>query len=148
MMLKIKKILVPVDFTDYSNSVVDYAVMLARQFEAEITLIHAIEPFTYTTTDTLLVTDHYAALKEIARPLMAALHQKVSKKGVKVKSLLTRGTPHSEIVGKARKSRSNLIVIGTHGRKGLERFLLGSVAERVVRLAPCPVVTVRVDKSR
>jgi nucleotide-binding universal stress UspA family protein len=147
-MSRIKTILVPVDFTDYSNRAADYAAMLAKQFRATLILVHAIEPFTYSMTDTVLVTDHYTALKVIAQRLIDALRRKVGKKGVKVKTLVLRGTPYVTIVEHARKNRANLIVMGTHGRTGLEHLVLGSVAERVVRLAPCPVLTVRSAKGR
>jgi nucleotide-binding universal stress UspA family protein len=139
-MSRIKTILVPVDFTDYSNRAADYAAMLAKQFRATIVLLHVIEPFTYSMTDTVVVTDHYTALKVIAQRLIDALRRKVGRQGVK--ALVLRGTPYVTIVEHARKNRANLIVMGTHGRTGLEHLVLGSVAERVVRLAPCPVLTV------
>jgi len=147
-MPKIKAILVPVDFTEYSNKAVDYAVVIASQFRAKILLLHVIEQFTYSVTDTIQMVNHYAALKAVAEPLMESLRRGVSRKGVPVNTLVARGNPYLKIVEQARKSRSNLIVMGTHGRTGIPHLVIGSVAERVIRLAPCPVLTVRGAKAR
>jgi nucleotide-binding universal stress UspA family protein len=138
----IKRIVVPVDFTDFSRRAADYATMLARRFGAKIMLVHVIEPFTYDINETMWVVDHYAALKTIAERLLAQQQKVLSRKGVTAQTFLLRGTPPFEIVDEARKRRADLIVMGTHGRTGLEHLVLGSVAERVVRLASCPVLTV------
>jgi glycine betaine transporter len=142
-MAQIKTIMVPVDFTEYSNRAVDYAVRIAHPFKAKIRLLHVIEQFTYSVTDTIQVVDHYAALKAIADPLMESLKGKLRRKGLAVDTLVVRGTPYLKILEQARKDRSDLIIMGTHGRTGVQHLVLGSVAERVVRLAPCPVMTVR-----
>ena len=142
-MAQIRTILVPVDFTEFSNRAADYAAMIARRFGAKIQLVHVIEQFTYSVTDTIQVVDHYSALRTIAQPLMDTLKNRLGRKGVKVDGLVTRGNPAFQIVEQARKNRSDLIVMGTHGRTGVQHLLLGSVAERVVRLATCPVLTVR-----
>jgi nucleotide-binding universal stress UspA family protein len=147
-MPQIRSILVPVDFTVYSNRAVDYAAMLARQFGAKITLLHVIEQFTYSVTDTIQVVDHYAALKEIAQPLMDALKKKLHQQGLKVESLVLRGNPSLQIIEKTRKIHPDMIVMGTHGRTGIQHLVLGSVAERVVRMSACPVITVRGSEGR
>jgi len=141
-MLRIKTILVPVDFTDSSNRAVDYAVALSRQFRAKIVLLHVIEPFTYSVTDTVVVTDHHAALAAIADRMMDLLSQKLRRHGTKVEHAVMSGSPAWTILDQAKKRRSDLIVMGTRGRTGIEHLLVGSVAERVVRLASCPVLTV------
>lgn len=141
--MKVRKILVPVDFTPYSNQAVDYATLVARQFKAKILLMHVIEQFTYSVTDAIQLVDHYATLRAIAQPLIEGLRKKLRKSGVKSDTLVTKGIPAVEIVERARKDRFDLIIMGTHGRTGVQRFMLGSVAERVVRTAPCPVLTVR-----
>jgi len=143
MMATIKKILVPTDFSDYSDQAMQYATMLARAFKARILLIHVIESLTYTVTDTLLVTDHFVALKTIAEPLLENARKKIQKKGLRVETNLLTGVPYREILNKASRSGADMIVMGTHGRTGVEHLLLGSVAEKVVRLATCPVVTIR-----
>lgn len=139
----IKKIMVPTDFTDFSRRAMDYARMIAGKMNAELLLVHVIEPFTYSVTDTIQVVDHYAALKAIAEPLMDSLKKKILKDKLKVSTAVLRGTPYLEIVKKARQSKADLVIMGTHGRTGVTHLLLGSVAERVVRMAPCPVLTVR-----
>jgi len=146
-MKKIKRIVVPVDFTGFSRRAAEYAVMLARQFKAGIVLVHVIEPFTYDINESMWVVDHFTALKTIAERLLAQQQQALKRKGVTVRTALRQGRPPFEIVDEARKRKADLIVMGTHGRTGLEHVVLGSVAERVVRLAPCPVVTIGSGKG-
>jgi nucleotide-binding universal stress UspA family protein len=142
-MRPIKKILVPTDFSPHSDYALQYALMLAGAFKARILLIHVIEPLTYSVTDTLTVTNHFEALKTIANPLLENIRKRFQKKGLKVETNVLTGVPYREILNKGRQTQADLIVMGTHGRTGMEHILLGSVAEKVVRLASCPVVTVR-----
>lgn len=141
--LPIKKILVPTDFTVYSDHAIEYAIMVARNFEAKILLVHVIEPMAYSVTDTIQIIDHYTALKTVAGPILRNLQNKLLKKGLEVDTLLLDGTPYLEIVKRSRQAGIDLIIMGTHGRTGIKHVLMGSVAERVVRMAPCPVLTVR-----
>lgn len=138
----IKKILVGTDFSSCSDRAVDYAAHIAEQFRAEILLVHAIESFTYSVTDSLTVMDHEKALSLTASALLENLLKSLNNRDLSVKSYLTHGTPYREIVKKAEEDAIDLIVLGTHGRSGVEHFLLGSVAEKVVRTAPCPVLTI------
>lgn len=144
--IKIKKILVPVDFSPFSEAAVDYAVVLAKQFQAEMFLIHVIESQVYSVTDTSMVVSHEAALKMTAGALMDNLRQATLEKGLSVNASVVSGVPYREIVRKAEEEGVDLIVVGTHGRTGVERLLLGSVAEKIVRLATVPVLTVRSPK--
>lgn len=146
-MKMIKRIVVPVDFTNFSSRAADYAVMLARRFKARIVLVHVIEPFTYDINESMWVVDHYTALKAIGDRLLTQQQKVLGKKGVTAQAVLLQGRPSYEIVEEARKRRADLIVMGTHGRTGLEHVVLGSVAERVVRLAACPVLTVGSGKG-
>ena len=139
----INKILVPTDFTDYSEGAMNYAKMMAKKLGAGLLLVHVIEPFTYSVTDTIQVVDHYGALKAIAEPLMDNLRKKIQKEKLQVDTAVLSGTPYLEIIKKARQSGADLIVMGTHGRTGVTHLLMGSVAERVVRMSHCPVLTVR-----
>jgi nucleotide-binding universal stress UspA family protein len=141
-MKKIRHILVPVDFTEFSNRAVDAAALIAGRFKATVTLVHVIEEFTYDLTDTALIIDPYAALETVARRLLQGLHDKLRRRGLTVRTAIVRGHPAVVILEQAGERRSDLIVMGTHGRTGLERVVMGSVAARVVRLAPCPVLTV------
>ncbi len=142
-LLSIRKIMVPTDFTTYSDHAIEYAIMVARKFKAKMLLVHVIEPLAYSVTDTMQVFDHYTALKTVAKPILENLQKRLLKKGLKVDSILLDGNPYLEIVKKSREAGVDLIIMGTHGRTGIEHILMGSVAERVVRLASCPVVTVR-----
>ena len=137
-----KKILVATDFSDYADHAIEYAEVLAKQFESEILLLHVIESFTYSLTDSMTVIGHDQALSATAEALLENLKSELLGKGFSVESLLTHGTAYKEIVEQAKGAASDLIVVGTHGRTGMEHLLLGGVAEKVVRLAACPVLTV------
>lgn len=138
-----KKILVPVDFSPPSELALRYACELARPFSSEITLMHVIDSLTYSVTDTLNIVEHRRALETLATTLLANLRAELEEEGFAVKTHLTAGTPYTEILDRAEQNDMDLIVMGTHGRTGVEHLLIGSVAERVVRLAPCAVLTVR-----
>lgn len=141
--LQIKKILVPTDFSEESEYAVNYAVLLAKKLQSRILLVHVIEPYTYSVSDAIQVIDHYTALKSIARSMLDDLQKKLLKEGVKTDVVVMKGSPYLEIVKRARQTRVDLIILGTHGRTGVQRFLVGSVAERVIRLASCPVLTAK-----
>lgn len=142
-MKPIKGILVPTDFSDCSNEAMHYAAMIARTFKARIVLVHVIQPYTYGMTETFNLVDHYTALKTIAGPMLDQTRKRLLKQGVSVETDLLTGPAHHEILQKARRAKADLIVMGTHGRTGMEHFILGSVAEKVVRMSSCPVLTVR-----
>ncbi|MFQ5949862.1 MAG: universal stress protein [Nitrospiria bacterium] len=141
--MQIKKILVATDFSVYSERAIDYAAMIADQFSADIFLLHVIESLTYSLTDTLTVVGHEKALSVTATALLDNLVKELVEKKVSVRSDLVTGTPYREIIKKSQEEDVDLIVVGTHGRSGVEHFLLGSVAEKVIRVATCPVLTVR-----
>jgi nucleotide-binding universal stress UspA family protein len=140
---KIKKILVPTDFSPFSEVAIDHAAVLAKAFKAEVVLIHVIESAAYSVTDTLIVVNHEAALRTTAEALMENLRKACSERGLPVTASVVSGAPYREIINKAEQEQVDLIAMGTHGRSGIERLLLGSVAEKVVRLATVPVLTIR-----
>ena len=138
-----KRILVPTDFGDAANDAVDFAVGLAKRYGSTITLLHVYEipvyPYPGLTIDIDLVTPvREAAQKELARALSA-----LQKTGCEARAELECGPAWSHILAVAEAQKADLIVMGTHGRKGVMHTLLGSVAEKVVRLSPVPVLTVR-----
>jgi len=139
----IKKILVGTDFSPYSEKAVDYAVQLANEFGAKIVLVHVIESFGYSVTDSMTVVGHDKALTVTAKALLDNLKKQLMEEGLSVNGHLADGTPYREIIKKAKEEAVDLIVVGTHGRSGVEHLLIGSVAEKVVRAAHCPVLTVR-----
>lgn len=147
-MVRMAKILVPVDLSDNSSLAVDYAATLAAKFGARVRLLHVIEKFTYSVTDTIQVVDHFSALRAIAEPLVEGLRETLAQRGAAADAEIRTGTAYAEILDEEKRFRPDLIVMGTHGRTGLAHVLLGSVAERIVRLASCPVLTVRSEPAR
>ena len=144
---QIRGIMVPVDFSSYSKQAVNYAAMIAKKFNAGIVVAHVIDSLSYSVTDTLKVIEHRRALETIAGTLLDNLSKQLREKNLKVKTYLVRGAPYREILKKTQLEKVDLIVMGTHGRTGVAHLLLGSVAERVVRLSPCPVLTVRLSSG-
>jgi universal stress protein A len=139
--LDVPRILVPVDFSDDSRKTVDRAVAIAKQFDSEIILVHVIEAIVYPTDwmFPLMTSD----TKEDRTFLETKLKALAAKHDIKVKVLITVGRAWEEIVNIAKKSKATLIVTGTHGLSGIKHALLGSVAEKVVRHAPCPVLVLK-----
>lgn len=142
-----RRILHPTDFSRASRPAFERAVKLARQEGAELLIVHVMvppAPFVgngYVSPKTY--EDLEAAARKSAETQLKAVLARAKKAGARVKAILTEGIPVEQIVRAAKGKRADLIVIGTHGRTGFSRFFLGSVAERVVQLASCPVLTVR-----
>ena len=147
-MNSIRRILYATDYSKASARAGDKAVELAKQNDAELLVVHVIVPVhAYATEDDFGGAELYMRLEESAKKdaesSMKRLMAKLEKAKVKAKSLLLRGTAHEQIVKAAKSKKADMIVIGTHGRTGLSKLFLGSVAGRVVSAAPCPVLTVR-----
>lgn len=145
-MVQIKKILVPVDFSDYSKHALKYAVEFAKQFDAELILISVIEPMIYPADFSMgqvaiPATDQN--LSERVEEELKNLDEKEIAGQVKSKRIIKSGKPFYEINETAREEDADLIIIATHGHTGVEHLLFGSTAEKVVRKAPCPVLTLR-----
>lgn len=147
-MIQLSRILLPTDFSKYSAEATKYACALAEKFDAELHLLHVLETH-------LSATPEFAAglaLPTSTKENRSACEQLLAKtlepnwaeahKGKVVRSL-EDGIPFVEIVRYAKEHEIDLIVLGTHGRSALAQVLMGSVAERVVRKAPCPVLTIR-----
>ena len=144
-MIALKKILVPTDFSECSDAAVRYARALADAFGASLHLLHVVQdPYTQPWAAEAFAAPLGEMLAEwqqqAAARLTAVLTEK--EKGHAVVATVV-GSPFQEIVRYAADQRVDLIVIGTHGRGAIGHMLLGSVAEKVVRKAPCPVLTVR-----
>ncbi|MFZ5862349.1 MAG: universal stress protein [Nitrospirota bacterium] len=140
----ITTILVPTDFSEYSKQALSYAEMLAKKFDAKIVLIHVIDTVSYIVSESVQWTaDVSARVQGTIQPMLDDLIRDAEKRGIVAFSQLTQGVPYDQIVKAVEDIRADLIVMGTHGRTGMRHVLLGSVAERVVRLAACPVLTVR-----
>jgi nucleotide-binding universal stress UspA family protein len=139
-----KVILVPTDFSERADSALDYAIDLARKLGAKITVMHAYLVTPLDILEGALVTTE-AAAERIATAHGAALDAAIEKRkdrGVELGRLLEEGEPRESILAAIEEVGADLIVIGTHGRRGISRAVLGSVTEWVVRHATCPVLTV------
>ena len=150
MALEWKKILCPVDFSDASRSALQVASELARRFGGEVTVFHAYPLPGYTLPEgtVLPATGMLQELAEQTDALLVRWKAEALADGApQVSTAKSVGEPASEIVAAAEDGKYDAIVVGTHGRTGLAHVLLGSVAERVVRRAPMPVVTVRPAKK-
>ena len=150
-MIPLKRILVPTDFSDHSERAAAYAAELARRFEAEqVHCLHVVDiPADLLATSGYYMTGQSEQFIEQAREeSQKSLREFVAKhlNDLPVETVFLEGRPFVEIIRYARDKDVQLIVIATHGRTGLKHALFGSVAEKVVRKAPCPVLVVRRDE--
>lgn len=143
-MLSIRKILVPIDFTETSDKALDFAIELAQKFNAPITVMHAYEIPVIGFPDGALVAtvDVATRIQEAAKKGLDAAVTARANRGVQLESVLRDGVAWEEIRAVAEESGADLIVIGTHGRRGIARALLGSVAENVIRTVKTPVMVI------
>lgn len=143
---EIRKILVPIDFSDYSKSALKYAVSFAKRFNAELCLIYVVEPIIYPpdfsmgqiAIPTLDLEMDKRAFEELNK-----LAEKEIPNELITNTIVKTGKPFIEIIETAGEEDIDLIIIATHGHTGMEHILFGSTAEKVVRKAPCPVLTLR-----
>ena len=143
-----KNILVPTDFSDCARRAEETATALARGLAAELILLHvSVEASLYNEGMRGLVEPRqvYEAQRAWAESALAARAAEIRGTGVSAHAVVRSGLAVDEILTMAANEPCDLIVIGTHGRGGLSRFFMGSVADRIVRMAPCPVMTVRGD---
>jgi universal stress protein A len=149
MVLAIKTILVPTDFSPNSLGALQYAEALARRFGAAVHLLHVCQPATLTaaTVEAALIAlpDADAESRSAAAAEMEKVRALIA--DVPVTTEIDLGSPAPCIVAAAVEHAADLIVMGTHGRGPLLHMMLGSVAERVVRAAPCPVLTIRAPRT-
>ena len=144
---QLRRILAPTDFSDCSHSGSDCGLQLARDFNAELRLIHVINPHAYPFGDKYAALDAARLMRDAADAAQKQMRSMATKAGVRSSVQVTRGSPAVEICNAANED-IDLIVISTHGRTGLGHFLIGSVAERVVRHARCPVLVIPARSSR
>ena len=142
--MNITRIVVPLDFSFSSLKALEFAADLAKPFAAELIVLFVVESVLY-------VVPNYgggAAMQQMAieqrrasERHLARIERRYARKGVRLRSIIQTGMPAEAIVELAKRSKADLIVMATHGRTGISRLLMGSVAERVVRTATCPVLT-------
>ena len=141
-MTDIKKVVVPVDFSSNMNKVVDYGVSVADKLGAEVLFFHAVNDFQG--YDMMLVHPSFMSmtkdLEQKAEERMAHLVDDHKQLENGVRGHVVVGDAADEIIDYAKLEKADMIIIGTHGVKGLEKILIGSTADRVVKKAPCPVL--------
>ena len=143
----IKTILFPTDFSQGARAAMDHAVSLARDYNAKLVLLYVIQDISiaeWYIPSSLSVTDLVEDMQKSAWKEMDKWGAEASTKVKEVEKMVERGVPFVEIIKTAKEKGADLIVIGTHGRTGIDHMLFGSTAEKVVRKAPCPVLTVRI----
>ena len=152
--LHLKKLLVPIDFSENSKKTLIYAVRLAQRNNSSLILFHVFEPpeFVRQLPQDYSYESHEEMRKQCDTAMrrsaetLGMLSEAVKGSNIQIETSQRLGTPYEEIVKFAKEKEVDLIVIATHGYTGLKHFLLGSTAERVVRLAPCPVLVVRQEE--
>ncbi len=146
-MIELKRILVPTDFSEHSEQAAHYAAELAKRFGAEIHCIHVVDiPADMLGTSAYYMTgpseQFLDQIREESKKNLETFAQK-NFEGAAVQTTFLEGSPFVQISRYAQEQKIDLVVIATHGRTGLKHVLFGSVAEKVVRKAPCPVLVVK-----
>ena len=147
-MLRLTQILAPTDFSEHSDGALRHAAELARQFGAKLVLLHVVSNETLESISKAHVPPHpvdkvYEDLDQETREQYANHVPPEVRKVLETEVLVLPGVPFQEILRVARIKEVDLIVMATHGRTGLSHALVGSVTEKVVRMAPCPVLSIR-----
>ncbi len=149
-MPEIKKILLPIDFSETTNELVDYALFISETYGAKIEVLHVVHQLVNITGFYIphvsfdLIEDD---MENTAIKNMGDFCEKNIKGKVDFEIHTKRGVPYDEIIKSAKELAVDLIVMGTHGATGLDHFMFGSNAEKVVRMSPVPVLTVRAKKA-
>jgi len=145
--MQIKTILFPTDFSQGARAAMDHAISLARDYNARLILLYVIQDISiaeWYIPSSLSVADLVEDMQKSAWTEMNKWAAEIATKVKDVDKLVVRGVPFVEIIKIAKDKNADLIVIGTHGRTGIDHMLFGSTAEKVVRKAACPVLTVRI----
>lgn len=145
-MASIKRILVPIDFSNYSKHALRYAVEFAKTFKSKIYLVYVVEPIIYPSDFSMGQVTFPVAdveMNQRAKEELESLAKNEIGEDLEVETLIKSGKPFVEINETASELNIDLIIIATHGHTGMEHLLFGSTAEKVVRKAPCPVLTLR-----
>jgi nucleotide-binding universal stress UspA family protein len=144
--IPIQRILVPIDFSIHSKNALRYAVPMAEQYRATLTLIYVIEPTVYPADlgfGQVVIPGVEEELRTKSTGELDHIIQEEIGRRAKAEAIVSVGKPHQEILRVAEEKNVDLIVVATHGHTGVEQILFGSTAMRVVRLAKCPVLTIR-----
>ena len=146
-MIKIRRILCPVDFSEASRNAVRYAHEFAKGMGSSLVLLNVVEPRPMAVDMSLSYVPLEEDLEKAAREDLEEIIKVEREMGVEVEADVEIGTPSEVIIEKARERDVSLIILGSHGKTGLSRLLMGSVAESVVRKATCPVLIVKAEEK-
>ncbi len=143
MSINIRKILCPIDFSQHAELVVEWAIHLAQEHDSEVLLLHAYHlPVEFQQLEgAYLPADFWDSVKQEAERSLAIYAERARTSSVSVREIVREGYPASVIQEEAREENADMIVMGSRGLSGLKHLLLGSIAERVVQKAHCPVLT-------
>jgi universal stress protein A len=152
-MLPLKRIMCPTDFSAHSYQALEVADELAQHFSAELLIVHVVGPIPVVAPmpgmapTAFNVAEYQKELEMTSMKTMREVAEKRVSRAPRVRTMVGHGQAADEIVKLAKDEKADLILISTHGMSGLERIFFGSVAEKVVRNAECPVLTVRATKT-
>jgi len=148
-MIHLKRVLVPTDFSKSAHKALVYGISFSREYSAELLLVHVVEPVAVGYGSDLFPVPMAAVFEEMstfARTELAKLAEEARAKRVEVREMVVQGRPSAEVLRVAKEELVDMIVLGTHGKGMLDHAIFGSTTERVIRRAPCPVLTCRLDE--
>jgi nucleotide-binding universal stress UspA family protein len=150
MQIDVQRILVPVDFSENARAVLEWAAHLAEEHASRVVLLHVYHlPVEFQQLEgAYLPPDFWSNVKNEAEQQIGRYAADLRGRGIEVEALVREGYPATVIIEEAESQGADLVVIGTHGHTGLKHLLLGSIAERVVQKAPCPVLTVKTTPAQ
>ncbi|GJQ24190.1 MAG: universal stress protein [Planctomycetia bacterium] len=144
-MISIRNILCPIDYSVYSEMALKYAIEFAEKYQAKLYLMHVLDIRVYDINNPELYNINIVdeeTIEKLRERLLRCVNEDTRGR-ISVEALIIQGVPFAEIIKVSKEYGIDLIVIGTHGRTGLSHAIMGSVAEKIVRKAPCPVLTIR-----
>ncbi len=146
-MIKIEKILFPTDFSEHSKHAFSYALSFAKEYGARLYMLHVVEDVQYLANAYMFdvpIMPSFADMEQSRlKEMQEFIDREAADSSISIEKMIKHGRPFIEIIQTARDENVDLIVIATHGRSGLEHVFFGSTAEKVVRKAPCPVLSIR-----
>ncbi len=149
--MEIKTILVPVDFSEFTEKVLEHAVFFASCLNSRLVVLHVLQTFQINEAVTWMETflppqpekDLFDQLRQAAKLKLESIKSRYAGLGISIETRTEEGVPFVEIVRLAADENVDMIIMGSHGRTGIQHLLIGSVAEKVIRKAPCPVLCVK-----
>ncbi len=143
---RIQRILAPLDFSDCSLDAIEYAIFVAKTFDAALTIQHVLEPISFGLDFTLRHVEERRQQRKQVESWLSDLGSSLDAQGLRITHVVTAGEAADSILARSQEQRCDVIVMGTHGRRGISHLVSGSVAEAVLRKATCPVLTVKSPK--